>query len=129
MLSELLPLDGELRVCLTCHGFSSSAPYPFAETTRIFPDVGSFRFNRAVAHVRLTDSDWAGPAVAALPGPFPRRHQGRRAFPTRPVGHPRFLPPASTLKNAAFDAKQLGEPCLVTDGTLLHAERLSAGRS
>jgi hypothetical protein len=51
VLSELLPPDAELGLCLTCHGFSSSAPYPFAETTGIFPDVGSFRMNPAVAHI------------------------------------------------------------------------------
>ena len=51
VLSELLPPDAELGLCLTCHGFSSSAPYPFAETTGIFPDVGSFRMNPAVAQV------------------------------------------------------------------------------
>jgi hypothetical protein len=49
VLSELLPPDAELRLCLTCHGFSSSAPYPFAETTGIFPAVGSFRMNPAAA--------------------------------------------------------------------------------
>ena len=51
VLSELLPPDAELGLCLTCHGFSSSAPYPFAETTGTFPDVGSFRMNPAVAQV------------------------------------------------------------------------------
>jgi hypothetical protein len=51
VLSELLPPDAELGLCLTCHGFSSSAPYPFAETTGIFPNVGSFRMNPAVAHL------------------------------------------------------------------------------
>jgi len=51
VLSELLPPDAELGLCLTCHGFSSSAPYPFAETTGIFPDVGSFRMNPALAQV------------------------------------------------------------------------------
>jgi hypothetical protein len=49
VLSELLPPEAELRLCLTCHGFSSSVPYPFAETTGIFPDVGSFRMNPAAA--------------------------------------------------------------------------------
>jgi hypothetical protein len=47
VLSELLPPDAELGLCLTCHGFSSSAPYPFAETTGIFPNVGRFRMNAA----------------------------------------------------------------------------------
>jgi hypothetical protein len=51
VLSELLPPDAELGLCLTCHGFSSSAPYPFAETTGIFPNVGSFRMNPALADV------------------------------------------------------------------------------
>ena len=51
VLSELLPPDAELGLCLTCHGFSSSAPYPFAETTGIFPNVGSFRMNPALAQV------------------------------------------------------------------------------
>ena len=51
VLSELLPPDAELGLCLTCHGFSSSAPYPFAETTGIFPDLCSFRMNPAAAHV------------------------------------------------------------------------------
>ena len=51
LLSELLPPDAELGLCLTCHGFSSSAPYPFAETTGIFPSVGSFRMNPALAEV------------------------------------------------------------------------------
>jgi hypothetical protein len=57
VLSELLPPDAELGLCLTCHGFSSSAPYPFAETTGIFPGVGSFQMN---------------PAVAQLSGPSPQ---------------------------------------------------------
>jgi hypothetical protein len=51
VLSELLPPDAELGLCLTCHGFASSAPYPFAETTGVFPDVGSFRMNPAAAHL------------------------------------------------------------------------------
>jgi hypothetical protein len=51
VLSELLPPDAELGLCLTCHGLSSSAPYPFAETTGVFPSVGSFRMNPALAHV------------------------------------------------------------------------------
>ncbi len=51
VLSELLPPDAELGLCLTCHGFSSSAPYQFAETTGTFPDVGSFRMNPALAQV------------------------------------------------------------------------------
>ena len=50
VLSELLPPDAELGLCLTCHGFSSSGPYPFAETTGIFPNRGSFRMNPAAAH-------------------------------------------------------------------------------
>jgi len=48
VLSELLAPDAELRLCLTCREFSSSAPYPFAETTGIFPG-GSFRMSPAVA--------------------------------------------------------------------------------
>jgi hypothetical protein len=36
VLSELLPPDAELGLCLTCRGFSSSDPYPFVETTGIF---------------------------------------------------------------------------------------------
>jgi hypothetical protein len=51
VLSELLPPDAELNLCLTCHGFSSSAPYPFAETTGVFPNRGSFRMNIALAEV------------------------------------------------------------------------------
>ena|SRR5579872_3528128 len=51
VLSELLPPNAELGLCLTCHGFSSSAPYRFAETTGIFPAVGSFRMNPALADV------------------------------------------------------------------------------
>ena len=51
MLSELLPTDAELDLCLTCHGFSASAPYPFAETTGIFPNVGTFRMGPASADV------------------------------------------------------------------------------
>jgi hypothetical protein len=50
VLSELLPSDAELGLCLTCHGFSSSAPYPFAETTGIFPGAGSFQMTPAVGH-------------------------------------------------------------------------------
>ena len=51
VLGELLPPDPELGLCLTCHGFSSSAPYPFAETTGVFPNRGSFRMNPALAEV------------------------------------------------------------------------------
>jgi hypothetical protein len=51
VLSELLPPDAELGLCLTCHGFSSSAPYPFAETTDVFRNRGSFRMNPALAEV------------------------------------------------------------------------------
>jgi hypothetical protein len=36
---------------MTCHECSSSTPYPFAETTGIFPDVGGFRLNPSGAHV------------------------------------------------------------------------------
>ncbi|HEX8975532.1 MAG TPA: hypothetical protein VF781_03375 [Solirubrobacteraceae bacterium] len=58
VLSELLPPDAELGLCLTCHGFSSSAPYPFAETTGIFPNVGSFRMNPALAEVSPHGTSW-----------------------------------------------------------------------
>jgi hypothetical protein len=51
VLSELLPPDAEVGLCMTCHRFSSSTPYPFAETTGIFPDVGSLRRNPSGAHV------------------------------------------------------------------------------
>jgi hypothetical protein len=51
VLSELLPPDAELGLCLTCHGFSSSAPYPFAKTTGVFPNVGTFRMGPASAEV------------------------------------------------------------------------------
>ena len=51
VLGELLPPDAELDLCLTCHGFSSSAPYPFAKTTGVFPNRGSFRMNPALAEV------------------------------------------------------------------------------
>jgi hypothetical protein len=51
VLGELLPPDADLGLCLTCDGFASSAPYPFAETTGIFPSVGSSRMNPAAAHV------------------------------------------------------------------------------
>lgn len=51
VLSELLPPDADLGLCLTCHGFSSTAPYPFAETTGVFPNRGSFRMNPALAEV------------------------------------------------------------------------------
>jgi hypothetical protein len=51
VLRELLPPDAELGLCLTCHGFSASAPYPFAETTGIFPNVGTFRMGPASADV------------------------------------------------------------------------------
>ena len=51
VLSELLPSDAELSLCLTCHRFSCSAPYPFAKTTGIFPNVGTFRMGAAAAHV------------------------------------------------------------------------------
>ena len=51
VLSELLPPDADLGLCLTCHKFSSSTPYPFAETTGIFPNRGSFRMNPALGEV------------------------------------------------------------------------------
>jgi hypothetical protein len=37
VLGVLLPPDAELGLCLTCHGFSSDAPYPFAETRASSP--------------------------------------------------------------------------------------------
>jgi hypothetical protein len=51
VLGELLSPDTELGLCLTCHAFSASAPYPFAETTGIFPNVGSFRMIPALGEV------------------------------------------------------------------------------
>jgi hypothetical protein len=51
VLSELLPPDAELGLCLTCNGFSSSAPYQFAETTGVFANRRSFRMNPALAEV------------------------------------------------------------------------------
>jgi hypothetical protein len=51
VLSELLPPDAELDLCLTCHGCSPSAPHPFAETTGIFPNVGTIRMGPASADV------------------------------------------------------------------------------
>jgi hypothetical protein len=41
VLSDLRPPDAELALCLTCHGLSSSAPYPFAETTGSSPPSGA----------------------------------------------------------------------------------------
>lgn len=63
VLSELLPPEAELGLCLTCHGFSSSAPYPFAETTGVFPNRGSFRMNPALAEV----SPLSGPPLLTAP--------------------------------------------------------------
>jgi hypothetical protein len=51
VLSELLPPGAEIGLCLTCHGFSSSAPYPLAETSGVFPNRGSFRMNPALAQI------------------------------------------------------------------------------
>jgi hypothetical protein len=51
VLSELLPADAKLDLCLTCHGFSFSAPHAFAETTGFFPNVGSFRMNPSASDV------------------------------------------------------------------------------
>ena len=62
VLGELLPPDAELGLCLTCHGFTSSAPYPFAETTGVFPNRGSFRMNPALAEVSPH-----GPALLTAP--------------------------------------------------------------
>ncbi len=62
VLSELLPPDAELGLCLTCHGFCASAPYPFAETTGVFPNRGSFRMNPALAEVSPH-----GPALLTAP--------------------------------------------------------------
>jgi hypothetical protein len=64
VLSELLPPDAEPSLCLTCHGFSSSARYPFAKTTGVFPNRGgSFRMNPALAEV----SPLAGPPLLTAP--------------------------------------------------------------
>ncbi len=63
VLSELLAPDAELGLCLTCHGFSSSAPYPFAEMTGVFPNRGSFRMNPALAEV----SPLSGPPLLTAP--------------------------------------------------------------
>jgi hypothetical protein len=63
VLSELLPPDAEFGLCLTCHGFSSSAPYRFAETTGVFPNRGSFRMNPALAEV----SPLSGPPLLTAP--------------------------------------------------------------
>ena len=62
VLGELLPPDAELGLCLTCHGFSSSAPYPFAETAGVFPNRGSFRMTPALAEVSPH-----GPALLTAP--------------------------------------------------------------
>jgi hypothetical protein len=51
VLGELLPPDAELGLCLTCHAFRASAPYPFAESTGVFPNRGSFRMTPALAEV------------------------------------------------------------------------------
>jgi hypothetical protein len=61
VLSELLPPDAELSLCLTCHGFSSSTTYPFAESTGIFPAIASFRINPAAAGFASTDRDALAP--------------------------------------------------------------------
>jgi hypothetical protein len=61
VLSELLPPDAELGLCLTCREFSSSAPYPFAETTGIFPGR-SIRMNPAAA-------DFSGGGTRLLTAP------------------------------------------------------------
>jgi hypothetical protein len=70
VLSELLPPDAKLGLCLTCHGFSSSVRYPFAETVGIFPAIGSFRMNPALAHLsfRWRDSlaDGASPRARGV---------------------------------------------------------------
>jgi hypothetical protein len=55
VLSEPLPPDAELGLRLTCHRFSSSAPYRFAETTGTFRAVASFRMNPAAADVWVED--------------------------------------------------------------------------
>jgi hypothetical protein len=57
VLGELLPPDAELHLCLTCHGFSSSAPHPFAETTGVFPALASFRINPAAAAFASSDAE------------------------------------------------------------------------
>lgn len=51
VLGELLPPDAELGLCLTCHAFSASAVYPFAESTGVFPNRGSFRMNPVLGDI------------------------------------------------------------------------------
>ncbi len=43
VLAELLPLDAEVELCLTCNEFSCSGPYEFAHATGRFPDVATMR--------------------------------------------------------------------------------------
>ena len=43
VLAELLPLDAEVKLCLTCHEFSCSGPFEFAHVTGRFPDVATMR--------------------------------------------------------------------------------------
>jgi len=41
VLTELLPPEAEVKLCLTCHEFSCSGPHEFASTTGRFPDVAT----------------------------------------------------------------------------------------
>jgi hypothetical protein len=43
VLAELLPLQDEVELCLTCHEFSCSGPYELAQVTGRFPDVATMR--------------------------------------------------------------------------------------
>ncbi len=48
---ELLPANAEIDMCLTCREFTTSDPYPFEQTTGLFPDVASFYMNQSVGQV------------------------------------------------------------------------------
>lgn len=50
VLSEILPRDGEIGLCLTCHSVSSTIRYPFNKTAGVFPNVGRFRVNSSAPH-------------------------------------------------------------------------------
>jgi hypothetical protein len=47
VLAELLPLETEVELCLTCQKFTCSSPYEFVHTTGRFPDPGTMRRGRA----------------------------------------------------------------------------------
>lgn len=49
VLAELLPGDAEIGLCLTCRECASSEPHPFAQTTGLFANLGSFYMNRSAA--------------------------------------------------------------------------------